>query len=530
MIRLRQIKIDFEKATINNLKGLCAKKLKIDVSDIKKLKINKKSLDARKKPLLYFVYEVDIEVNDENKILKNNKSNDILKVVEKDYQFNITGLLKLNYRPIIIGSGPAGLICGYLLAEHGYKPIIIERGQKVEERIKSVELFWQTGKLNINSNVQFGEGGAGTFSDGKLNTQVKDKDGRTKKIFDIFIEAGAPNNIAYESHPHIGTDLLRSVVINIRNKIIQLGGEIKYNSCLTDLKIDNNRLEAIVINGNETIKSNVLVLATGHSARDTFKMLYDHGLEMSPKPFAIGVRIQHPQKLINKNQYGIEEHELLEAANYKLTYKASNGRGVYSFCMCPGGFVVNSSSDLNKTAINGMSNHKRDSENANSAIIVTVSPKDYGASPLDGIKFQENLEEKTYKIGNGKIPIQLFKDYKENIISTNIGNVNPIFKGNYTLSNLNSIFPNYVNDSLKEGIQAFDKNIKGFASDDAIIAAVESRTSSPVRITRDETGQSNIKGIYPCGEGAGYAGGITSAAIDGVKIAEYIAANYKNFE
>ena len=528
MIRIRQIKVEFTKSNVDTLKEICASKLKIKVSDIKSFKINKKSIDARKKPLLYFVYEIDIEVNNEDKILKNNKSLDILRVSEEEYQFKITGNKKLNNRPVIIGSGPAGLFCAYILAENGYKPIIIERGEKIEERVKTVETFWKNGNLNPNSNVQFGEGGAGTFSDGKLNTQVKDKENRKKKIFDTFINCGAASDIAYESHPHIGTDMLRNVVINMRNKIIKMGGEFKYNTCLTDIKVNNNKLESIILNKKQELKTDVLVLAIGHSARDTFNMLYKHNLMMEPKPFAIGVRIQHPQKLINKNQYGMEYHELLEAANYKLTYKASNNRGVYSFCMCPGGYVVNSTSEENRTCINGMSNHARDSKNANSAIIVTVSPKDFGNNPLDGIKFQEKLEEKTYKLGSGKIPVQLFKDYKNNIESTKLGNIEPIFKGEYTLANINTIFPDYINEALKEGIAAFDKNIKGFASDDAILSAIESRTSSPVRIVRNEYGISSIDGIYPCGEGAGYAGGITSAAIDGIKIAEFIASIYKN--
>lgn len=523
MIRVRQISVDIQK---NDLKTKVALKLNIKENDIKKIKINKKSIDARKKPDLYFVYEVDVEVENEDIILNKNKNIDILKTPNEEYKFYITGDKKLNHRPIIVGSGPAGLFTAYMLAMNNYNPIIIERGEDIDNRVKSVEKFWETGKLNINSNVQFGEGGAGTFSDGKLNTLVKDTLFRNKKVLEIFVENGANPEILYNNKPHIGTDKLREIIKNLRNKIIEKGGIFKYNSILNDIKIENERLKKVKIN-DEWIDTDILVLAIGHSARDTFKMLYDNKLNMEAKPFAIGIRIQHKQDMINKSQYGPKAN-LLKPASYKLTYKASNKRGVYTFCMCPGGYVVNSSSEENSLSINGMSNEARESENANSAIIVTVSPKDFGNNPLDGIKYQKKLEEDTYKIGNGKIPIQTFKDFYDNKKTTKLGSINPTFKGEYTLSNLNNLFPHYINDVLKEGIKFFDKKIKGFACDDAILAAIESRTSSPVRIIRDEFLESNIKGIYPSGEGAGYAGGITSAAMDGIKVAEEIAKKYKN--
>ena len=526
MIRIRQIKLSIN-SSMSELIEICAKKLKVSKNEIKTIKIKKQSLDARKKPNLFFVYEVDVEVKNEELTLKHSKSNDILIAPNETYHFNITGKEKLSKRPIIIGSGPAGLFCGYILAENGYKPIIIERGEKVENRIKTVEEFWKTGKLNTESNVQFGEGGAGTFSDGKLVTQVKDNCFRNQKVLKMFVEAGADEDILYIKKPHIGTDQLREVVKNIREKIINMGGEFQYNSRLNDIKIENNTLKSIKINNN-WIDTNVLVLAIGHSARDTFEMLYKNNIQMMPKPFAVGIRIQHDQSIINKSQYGIENHPKLGSASYKLTYKAKSGRGVYSFCMCPGGFVVNSSSEERKLAINGMSNHKRDSGNANSAIIVTITEKDYGTHPLDGIKFQRELEEKAFKLGKGNIPIQLFIDYKSNTSSNSFQTITPKFKGNYQFSNLNEIFPEYINNDLKESIEEFDKKIKGFASNDSILAAVESRTSSPVRIIRNETLESNIKGIFPCGEGAGYAGGITSAAMDGIKVAEAIASIYKN--
>ena len=344
---------------------------------------------------------------------------------------------------------------------------------------------------------------------------------------ETFVECGAPKEILYENKPHIGTDILRKVIINMRKKIIELGGEFRYNSCVTDFIIKENKIEQIEINHKEIINTNILILAIGHSARDTFDILQHKKINMNPKPFAVGIRIQHPQEMINISQYG-PLYKKLPPASYKLTYKASNKRGVYTFCMCPGGYVINSSSERNRLAINGMSNYKRDSKNANSAIIVTVTPADFGNNILDGINFQRKLEEKAYEIGNGNIPIQLYKDFKENKKTTDIQEIKPIMKGNYQLANLQEIFPEYITTALIEAIEAFDKKIKGFARSDALLAAIESRTSSPIRIERNDSGESNIKGIYPCGEGAGYAGGITSAAMDGIFQAENIAKVYSN--
>ena len=520
MIRVRQISVPINSNI--NLKEEVCKVLKININDIKSIRINKESIDARKKPNLFYIYEVDCDIVNEDKILKNNKNINVLKTPNESYTIDVTGTLSLEYRPIIIGAGPAGLFCAYNLARFGYKPIIIERGEKVEDRIKKVEQFWNSNKLDINSNVQFGEGGAGTFSDGKLNTMVKDKENRAKEIFKIFVECGADPKILYKNKPHIGTDELRNVIINLRNKIISLGGEIRYNTCLTDIILENNKLTKIEVNNSEIIDTNVLVLAIGHSARDTFYMLKEK-IDMEAKPFAVGIRIQHPQNMINISQYGTNN---LEPADYKLTYQSSNNRGVYTFCMCPGGFVVNASSEEGLLAINGMSNKKRDTKNANSAIVVTVTPKDFGNNPIDGIEYQRNLEKKAYSLGNGLIPVQLYRDYKDNIVSKEFKSVEPIFKGHTTFANLNLLFPDYINMSLKEGIENFSKKIKNYNLDDAILAGIESRTSSPVRIIRNEylTCKENI---YPCGEGAGYAGGITSAAIDGLRVSESIMKTYK---
>jgi len=516
MIRVRQVKIPVS----NNpdiLAGV-AKKLKIKSSEIKEYKIHKMSIDARRKPNLFYVYEIDVDINNEGEYLKNNKDIDVLKAPIEKYEFKISGNKELNNRPVIIGAGPAGLFAAYLLAENGYKPIIFERGEKIEDRIKSVEEFWNLGKLNKNSNVQFGEGGAGTFSDGKLNTLIKDDRFIMRKVYETFVDCGAPKEILYLNKPHIGTDILRNVVINIRNKIITMGGEINYNSYFNDFEIDNNKLTKIKIN-EKWLDCDNLILAIGHSARDTFELLYNKKIDMQSKPFAIGVRIEHHQTLINENQYGKDYPIFLPAADYKLTYTSNDGRGVYSFCMCPGGYVVNASSEENKLVVNGMSNHSRDTKNANSAIIVTVTPNDFGSSPLNGIKFQRELEEKAFNLGNGKIPMQLFKDYMYNEKSKSIDKVEAITKGDYEFANLNELFPQYINNAIKDGIIYFNSKIKGFAAPDALLFGVESRTSSPVRINRNELYSSNFEGIYPCGEGAGYAGGITSSAMDGIKVA-----------
>ena len=520
MLRIRQIKVPIND---NDVKKYTANKIKIKKEEILSLNINKKSIDARKKEDIHFVYEVDVTLKNESKILKI-KNKDISITPKEIYSFNNFGNKPLKHRPVVIGSGPAGLFCAYILAEHGYNPIIIERGERIEDRVKTVEKFWQTNELNKNSNVQFGEGGAGTFSDGKLNTLVKDKFFRMKKVFETFVQMGAPAEIMYDSKPHIGTDLLRNIIINMRKKIISLGGEFRYNTTFTKFTTKDSKIESIILNDKEKLLTDVLVLAIGHSSRDTFKMLYNNKLKITPKPFAVGIRVQHSQDLINKSQYG---NITLPPASYKLTYQTKDGRGVYTFCMCPGGFVVNASSEEKSIAINGMSNHKRDSKVSNSAIIVTVDPKDYGSHPLDGIKFQQKIEKKAYEIGSGKIPVQLYKDFENNKTSKSVEKAIFKFKGNYEPANINEIYPDYINNAIKEAMINFDKKIPGFASDNILIAAPESRTSSPVRIERDENYEANIKGIYPAGEGAGYAGGITTSAMDGIKIAEAIMTLYK---
>lgn len=530
MIRLRQIEVLVEEDSYEKVVIECSSRLKIKKSDIIELKIVKKSVDARKNPLIYYSYIIDVLVMNEDSILNKCRNNkDIFKAPLEEYKITLVGDKVLKHRPIIVGTGPCGLICAYMLASYGYKPLIIERGKCVDNRVKDVNEFWNNGKLDENSNVCFGEGGAGTFSDGKLNTLVKDKYFRQKKVFEILVENGAPEEILYEAKPHIGTDLLRGVVKNIRNKIIAMGGEFRFNTVLTNIIFNDGVVKSIVINNNIIIDSEIVVLAIGHSARDTFQMLYNKNINMIAKPFAVGVRVQHDQKMINRSQYGIDKHPILKEANYKLTYKSSNGRGVYTFCMCPGGYVVNASNENGGIVINGMSNYARDSGNANSAVIVTVGPDDYGKNPMDGVFFQRELERRAYEVGNGKIPVSLFEDYVNNKKSSSFGTIRPVFKGKYEFANINDIFPDYVNSALVEGICAFGKRINGYDSGDTIIAAPESRTSSPVRIIRDEMGEANYKGIYPAGEGAGYAGGITSAAIDGLITFEKIVSVYRGF-
>ena len=540
MIRINQMKLNIEHTSDDFerkiLKTLCIKK-----EELQGFQIRKQSIDARKKPDLYYVYSVDVQVRDEAKVKKTVKNNQIQFQVKPDsYHFEVKGTKGLTHRPVIIGTGPAGLFCGYMLAAHGYQPILLERGADVDQRTKDVEAFWKNGKLNLSSNVQFGEGGAGTFSDGKLNTLVKDKFGRNHEVLRIFAEHGAPESITYESKPHIGTDVLSAVVKEMRKYICAHGGEVRFHSQVTDIQTHSDsgqkilrKLKIYDSQKQETylLDTDLAVFAIGHSARDTFSMLYQHGLPMQPKAFAVGVRIEHPQEMINQDQYGKNYPSFLPAAPYKLTANLDNGRGVYTFCMCPGGYVVNASSEEHRLAVNGMSYSRRDSQNANTAVIVTVSPDDFGSDhPLAGVEFQRKLEEAAYLEGNGKVPVQLFGDFCENRPSVQLGTVTPHIKGMYQLANVRNIFPEFIAESLTEGIQIFDHKLPGYARYDAVISGVESRTSSPVRLIRDQSLQSEIRGIYPCGEGAGYAGGITSAAMDGIKAAEMIASVYHPFK
>lgn len=526
MIRITNMKLPVSH-TKEEMQHKVAKILRVPISALGPIVIQRRSIDARKKPQLFYTYVVDIKIKKEKQVAAHCKNNQVSIAPIEQYHFPKSGEIPLRHRPVIIGSGPAGMFCAWMLAKHGYRPLLLERGEQVEKRVKDVEHFWKTGQLNPQSNVQFGEGGAGTFSDGKLNTLVKDVSFRNREVLDIFVKAGAPEEIRYDYKPHIGTDVLQIVVKNIREQILEWGGEVRFESQVTDIKIEQGAVSGVVVNGIETIPCEVVVLAVGHSARDTFYRLNELGIQMQCKAFAVGLRIEHPQTMITKSQYGIEKSLELGAAPYKVTKQTSNGRGVYSFCMCPGGYVVNASSESKRLAVNGMSNAARDTQNANSALIVTVTPEDFPVqTALGGVEFQRELEEKAYELGMGNIPLQLYKDFKENRCSEAFGEIKPCMKGNYAFANLRELLPEVLNSSLIEGIEAFGDKIQGFNRSDAILSGVESRTSSPIRIPRDENGEANIKGLYPCGEGAGYAGGITSAAMDGLRVAEKIGALY----
>ena len=529
MIRVNQLKLPIEHSE-EMLRRQIIKTLHLkNEKDLIRYQIRKQSIDARRKNELSFVYTVDVELKQEGMILHKNKNSNISKAKDIHYHFPDAGEKQLSHRPVIVGSGPAGMFCAYELAKHGYCPIILERGSSVEERTAEVERFWKDGILNPKTNVQFGEGGAGTFSDGKLNTLVKDVAGRNREVLEIFVKMGAPEEILYINKPHIGTDILKTVVKNIRLEIERMGGTYCFFSQLTDITLNGkkDKVEAIRINREKEVATDVLVLAIGHSARDTFPMLQEAGLMMEAKAFAVGFRVEHPQAMIDACQYNGHKNALLPAASYKLTANLENHRGVYSFCMCPGGYVVNASSEEGMLAVNGMSYHARAGQNANSAIIVSVRPDDFeGDGPLAGIEFQRKLEKNAYRIGNGAIPQQLYGDFKENRISTGYGDFESTTKGAHTFANLREIFPKELAASFQAGMELFPKYIPDYNRADAILSGVESRTSSPVRITRDESFESNIAGIYPCGEGAGYAGGIMSAAMDGLKVAEAIAGKY----
>lgn len=534
MIRISSLKINIKHTDKELINKIC-KELKVNSTDIISYEIHKKSIDARKKNDIVYVYALDVELKKEDYVLKQNlKNNNIKKMDDIEYRLPDTSpdCEYLYERPVIVGFGPAGIFCALSLARKGFNPIVIERGEDVDKRTQTVDLFWNNGKLNHDSNVSFGEGGAGTFSDGKLNTLVKDISGRNKEVLKTFVNFGADKEILYLQKAHIGTDVLKGIIKNIRNEIISLGGEIRFSTRLDDINIEKNNLYSIKLSNAEVLKTSILVLAIGHSARDTFYMLHKNNIFMSAKSFAVGLRVMHSQRMIDLSQFGESYADYLSPASYKLADRTSDDRGVYSFCMCPGGFVVNASSQDKKLCINGMSYHARDSKIANSAIIVTVNEDDFKKEAgdfdiLSGLKFQESLEKKAFDICNGKIPVQLLKDFIDNKTSDRYYDILPCIKGEYEFADLNNILPAFISDGIKEGMIKFDKKIKGFAKEDTILAGVETRTSSPIRIDRNENFEANIKGIYPCGEGAGYAGGITSAAMDGLKVSEAIIKKYK---
>ena len=546
MIRINQLKLPVN-ASVRMLKPACAKLLNIKPMEIATLEVVRRSIDARKKPEIYFSYTVLIElasgIKAEEKLVKKLRKRDVSMGERSVYSEpklheTIGGIPRREYfreemhRPIVVGFGPAGMFAALMLARAGMHPIVYERGACVEERVQDVENLWMTGKLDPNSNPQFGEGGAGTFSDGKLNTLTKDPDGRNRFILNLFVGYGADPSILIDAKPHVGTDRLIDVVRGIRHEIEALGGEIHFH---TKFRYDPVR-----------DKNRKIILAIGHSARDSYQELYDAGLHMQAKDFAMGFRVQHLQSMIDEDLYGAIDEETrrtLGPGAYKITHTSQkNGRGVYSFCMCPGGYVENSSSEPGHLCVNGMSYHARDGKNANAAIIVSIRKSDYHGeeNPLGGIALQRELEARAFQLLDGKVPVQTYGDFKANreTSEATCGSITPEIKGLYGYSRLNGIFEfppespyaslNEFNETFIEGMESFEHKLHGFAQDDAILSGIEARTSSPVRIPRDETFCSNIPGLYPCGEGAGYAGGIMSAAMDGMKAAEALVKSYNS--
>ena len=528
MIRIQDIKLTLEEDS-SQLLVKAAKKLKIKPSDITSYRIFKEAVDARKKDAIVLVYTLDLETTKEKQLLEKFPQLQAPNII---YEYPKKGEKLLNHRPIVVGTGPCGLFAALILAQTGFRPIVLERGKKVEERIEDVRVFWEKGVFNSQSNVQFGEGGAGTFSDGKLTTQIKNK--RCRKVLEELVKAGAPEPILYRNKPHVGTDILRKVVKNMRETIIALGGEIQFESQVTNLILKEGHLTAVEINDSTRLDAEVCILAIGHSARDTFEMLHKNQLKMEQKPFSIGMRVEHLQEWINEAQYGTyKEHPKLGAADYKLVHHAKNGRTVYSFCMCPGGYVIASGSEDGMVVTNGMSEYKRDSPNANSAILVNVGPKDYGSEhPLAGMLLQRQFEKAAYELGGSSYdaPVQRLGDFLNNRASTQIGKVKPSYKPGVRLTNLREKFPDFMTEAIDEGMRAFGRKIKDFDHEDALFIGFETRSSSPVRLLRDDVYESSLRGVYPAGEGAGYAGGITSAAVDGIEVAEAIIKTYRGIK
>ena len=525
IIRISQITVPIEENS-TNLEARAAKLLGISPKEIQQFRIVRQSIDARKKTEIQYVFTVELSSENEEKLVKQAKKKNISIINEtKPYIFpNVTCTHKIP--PVIVGMGPAGLFAALMLAQAGIASIILERGQDVDSRSQYVERFWQEGKLTESSNVQFGEGGAGTFSDGKLTTGTHDV--RMKTVLQTFVKFGAPEDILYSHKPHVGTDVLRTVVKNMRLRLIELGCDVRFEHCMTDLHVENNAVKAIAVEAKGetyTLPCSNLILAPGHSARDTFSMLHRQNVSMEQKPFAIGVRIEHEQADISKAQFG-DAWEKVPPSDYKLSCHLPNGRSAFTFCVCPGGEVVAATSQEGQVVTNGMSCRARDGENINGGLLVNVTPADFqGDDPLAGVRFQEQWERVAFQLGgkNYHAPAQLVGDFLADKPSQKEGSIKPTYRPGVTWTELKNCLPEYVIQTLKEAISIFDRKVKGFANPDSVLTGVETRSSSPLRILRDrETLESDIRGIYPCGEGAGYAGGIVSAAADGIRIAEAV--------
>lgn len=530
MIRVNEIRLPLD-ADGESLEKSVAKTLKIKRSDIKSLTVYKRSLDSRKKSDIHFVYSVDIETELNEVSLSASFPKNKVSVVKR-FRYSPPELRRNSkFRPVVVGFGPAGMFVALLLAEAGLKPLVLEQGDDVGTRVSKVSKFWKTKELDENSNVQFGEGGAGTFSDGKLTTGIKNP--LCREVFHRFVKYGAPDEILYSATPHIGTDKLQNIVKAIRKQIISLGGEFKFGCKMTDIIVANGYVHGVSFkdknNSKTDFETDTVVLAIGHSSRDTYEMLYSMGLEMAQKPFSVGVRIEHPQEYINKCQYGDEYlNPLLPPADYKLSDHPLHGRGAYTFCMCPGGVVVNASSEKESIAINGMSEFSRSAENANSAILVGIEPDRFpDKHSLAGMYMQREIEKRAYAVSRSYCPpAQLLKDFLNDTPSKKLGAVNTSCTTGVALCNIRPVLPNWASETISDAIYSFDKKLPGFNLPDAVLTAPETRSSAPVRIIRDEfLNSSRVQGLYPCGEGAGYAGGIVSAAVDGIKVAHFIISD-----
>ena len=538
MLRINELKLPIDLADTlihqdDQIKSALLKRLEIPVNDLIGFTIFKRGVDARKSHLILYVYNLDVEVKNEAKILAKFKKDPHIKPApDTSYHFVAKAEHAPKLRPIVVGFGPAGIFAALILAQSGLNPIVLERGKEVRKRTKDTWALWRKNILNPESNVQFGEGGAGTFSDGKLYSQIKDPKHYGRKVIHEFVKAGAPPEIQYVSHPHIGTFRLVGMVEEMRNTIKSLGGEIRFESRVDDIHIDNKQVQGVSLQTGEFIATNHLILAVGHSARDTFEMVYKKGIYVEAKPFSIGFRIEHPQGLIDRARYGKSYSEdiltKLGAADYRLVHHAENGRSVYSFCMCPGGTVVAAASEPNRVVTNGMSQYSRNERNANAGIVVGITPEvDYPEHPLAGMEFQRKLESHAFVLGGGNYnaPGQLIGDFLANKPSTIFGEVMPSYTPGVTLTNLDTALPEFAITAMREAIPAFAKQVQGFDLADGVLTGVETRTSAPIRIKRDDDTMESIntKGLYPCGEGAGYAGGILSAGVDGIKVAEAVA-------
>jgi uncharacterized FAD-dependent dehydrogenase len=530
MIRITELRLAIDHAP-EALELAIVRFLKIAPKDLISFEVFKRSYDARKNVALAFIYTVDVSVKDEAQVLTHFAGNiHVRPSPDTRYHFIAKAPQKIQQRPVVIGFGPCGIFAALLLAQMGFKPIVLERGKAVRERTQDTWGLWRKNTLNPESNVQFGEGGAGTFSDGKLWSQVKDPKFYGRKVLHEFVKAGAPEEILYVAKPHIGTFRLVGVVEKMRQEIITLGGEIRFSQKVTGFDIEDQQIRGVQLENGERIVADQVILALGHSARDTFQTLHDAGVYLEAKPFSIGFRIEHPQSMIDRARLGPHAgNPLIGAADYKLVHHAKNGRSVYSFCMCPGGTVVAATSEPNRVVTNGMSQYSRNERNANAGIVVGITPDDYPGGPMAGIEFQRAIESKAFELGgkNYEAPGQLVGDFLAQRPSTDFGSVLPSYKPGVHLTDLASSLPDYAIEAIREAIPAFEKQIPGFSMKDAVLTGVETRTSSPLRITRGANYQSlNIKGLYPAGEGAGYAGGIMSAGIDGIKVAEALALEY----